>query len=118
MNTYTPGKHLIATIHSSLSYKLEAYEPFMAFISGVIQKYQLQELGTVCHNFSPAGFTAVICLSESHLSIHTWPEYGKANMDIYLSNHLKDNTDKVEGIFEEIVSFFEAGNINRQEILR
>lgn len=118
MNTYTPGKHLIATIHSRLSTKLEAYEPFMTFISGLIRQYQLQELGTVCHNFSPAGFTAVICLSESHLSIHTWPEFGKVNMDIYLSNHLKDNADTVEAIFEEVASFFEADNINRQEILR
>jgi hypothetical protein len=35
-------------------------------------------------------------------------------MDIYLSNHLKDNTDTVEAIFEDIVAFFEAHNINRQ----
>lgn len=118
MNTYKPGKHLIANIHSSLNDKLEVYEPFMTFITGIIQEYQLQELGRVSHNFSPAGFTAVICLSESHLSVHTWPEYGKINMDIYLSNHLKDNTDTVEAIFEDIVAFFEAHNINRQEILR
>lgn len=35
------------------------------------------------HHFEPQGVTAVGILAESHLSIHTWPEYGYAAIDIF-----------------------------------
>ncbi len=33
--------------------------------------------------FTPQGITAVCLLSESHLSIHTWPEKNYAAIDIF-----------------------------------
>lgn len=30
------------------------------------------------------GFTGMFVLSESHASIHTWPEYGVATIDVYM----------------------------------
>lgn len=35
------------------------------------------------HNFEPEGFSAVILVAESHLSIHTWPEQDYAAIDIF-----------------------------------
>ena len=35
------------------------------------------------HNFQPQGTTVVIVLAESHVSIHTWPEWGGATIDAY-----------------------------------
>ncbi|MDD5022670.1 MAG: adenosylmethionine decarboxylase [Candidatus ainarchaeum sp.] len=35
------------------------------------------------HKFSPHGVTSLVLLSESHISIHTWPEYGYAAIDIF-----------------------------------
>lgn len=40
-------------------------------------------LNTVSHQFEPQGVTAVTLLAESHISIHTWPEEGKAVCDIF-----------------------------------
>jgi S-adenosylmethionine decarboxylase len=40
-------------------------------------------LGMVSHKFEPQGVTAVALLSESHLSIHTWPEHGYAAIDAF-----------------------------------
>ena len=37
----------------------------------------------VRYEFTPQGITAVCLLSESHISIHTWPEEGKAAVDVY-----------------------------------
>ena len=37
----------------------------------------------VKYEFTPQGITAVCLLSESHISIHTWPEEGKAAVDVY-----------------------------------
>jgi len=33
--------------------------------------------------FSPYGVSGVVVISESHLAVHTWPEYGYASVDIY-----------------------------------
>lgn len=40
-------------------------------------------LNTISHQFEPHGITAVTLLAESHISIHTWPEEGKAVCDIF-----------------------------------
>jgi S-adenosylmethionine decarboxylase len=40
-------------------------------------------LDSVFHKFEPQGITFILLLSESHISIHTWPEKGCAAIDIY-----------------------------------
>jgi S-adenosylmethionine decarboxylase proenzyme len=35
------------------------------------------------HKFAPRGITGVVLLTESHISIHTWPEFGYAAIDIF-----------------------------------
>jgi S-adenosylmethionine decarboxylase len=35
------------------------------------------------HKFSPHGVSGVVVISESHFSIHTWPEYGYCALDIF-----------------------------------
>lgn len=38
---------------------------------------------SVFHQYSPQGITGMVIIEESHLSIHTWPEYGYASVDFY-----------------------------------
>jgi S-adenosylmethionine decarboxylase len=40
-------------------------------------------LGESFHHFSPLGVSGVVIIAESHLSIHTWPEYGYAAVDVF-----------------------------------
>jgi S-adenosylmethionine decarboxylase proenzyme len=35
------------------------------------------------HLFNPHGVSGVIVIAESHLAIHTWPEYGYAAVDLF-----------------------------------
>lgn len=35
------------------------------------------------HRFSPFGISGVVVIAESHLSVHTWPEYRYAACDIF-----------------------------------
>jgi S-adenosylmethionine decarboxylase len=35
------------------------------------------------HEFNPFGISGMVIIAESHLSIHTWPEYGYAAVDIF-----------------------------------
>ena len=47
-------------------------------------------LGLITHKFEPQGVTGVALLSESHLSFHSWPEYGYASIDAFTCG---DHTD-------------------------
>lgn len=40
-------------------------------------------IGQSFHQFSPQGVTGVVAIAESHLCIHTWPEFGYAAVDIF-----------------------------------
>jgi S-adenosylmethionine decarboxylase proenzyme len=37
----------------------------------------------VFHNFSPHGVSGVVVITESHVTIHTWPEHAYAAVDIF-----------------------------------
>lgn len=55
------------------------------------------------HHFSPHGVSGAVIIAESHLSIHTWPEYGYAAVDLFTCgdtvssemafNHLRDTLE-------------------------
>lgn len=94
------------------------YDGFKQLADELTQVFDLQKLGEVYHDFEPGGFTGIICLSESHLSVHTWPEFGKVNLDIYLSNFLRINDGTVRVIFERITAYFEARVISENQITR
>ena len=40
-------------------------------------------INSTFHHFSPFGVSGVIVIQESHFSIHCWPEYGFASIDLY-----------------------------------
>jgi S-adenosylmethionine decarboxylase len=35
------------------------------------------------HEFNPFGISGMVVIAESHLSVHTWPEYAYAAVDIF-----------------------------------
>ena len=38
---------------------------------------------SVFHRYSPQGVSGVVVIAESHMSIHTWPEYNYAAVDFF-----------------------------------
>lgn len=66
------------------------------------------------HEFSPyGGISGMAIISESHLSIHTWPEYGYAALDIFVCG----NVDPYRAI-PVIKKGFETENIQLSEFKR
>ena len=66
------------------------------------------------HRFAPQGVSGVVVISESHLSIHTWPEYGYAALDIYTCG---ENTMPWKAC-NYAAREFEAKNVKITEIKR
>lgn len=66
------------------------------------------------HHFTPnGGVSGVAVLSESHISIHSWPEYGYAAIDIFMCGHAKPHL-----AIEVIRHAFEPEEIIVKEELR
>lgn len=40
-------------------------------------------MGETFHKFTPVGVTGIVSIAESHISIHTWPEFKYAAVDIF-----------------------------------
>ncbi len=55
-------------------------------------------LDIASHQFEPEGVTALALLSESHISIHTWPEHGYAVVDILTCGKTADPHSGIEVI--------------------
>ena len=113
---YQPGTHIIASLKASQPDLLMEFAPVRSCIEELISNHELQKLGDVYHDFPGGGFTATVCLSESHLSLHTWPEHNLVNLDIYLSNFKRNNDGTVEKIYSVIRDFFNA-EITQQQII-
>ena len=57
------------------------------------------------HKFSPQGVSGVVVISESHLSVHTWPEVGYAAVDVFTCGDTVDPIVAVDYIRDK----FQAG---------
>ena len=54
------------------------------------------------HRFPPKGVSGVVVISESHISTHTWPEYGYGALDFYTCG---DTVDPEKGLFYAVEAF-------------
>lgn len=108
MTTYTPGLHLLATVNTPNPDLLQSHLPWKTFIREKIADSGLTEVGAVFHDFPGGGFTGVICLTESHISIHTWPEYRLFTYDVFLSNFSRNNDAITQKLMDDTIAFFKA----------
>jgi S-adenosylmethionine decarboxylase len=66
------------------------------------------------HKFNPQGISGVIVISESHLTIHTFPEHGYASVDVYTCGETIDPNVAAHAIAE----YLEAKTTEYMEIPR
>ena len=71
-------------------------------------------LNLFVHSFSPQGITGVAVLSESHLSIHTWPEHGYAAADVFTCG----DTTHPPAAAEVLRDAFQASHTEIKELTR
>ena len=118
MSSYIPGLHILGTLYTNDTDQLGDYTAFKKWIEQKINAYELSALGDTYHAFPDAGYTGIICLTESHIAFHTWPEFGLLTLDIFLSNFQKENDDKARSLFDECCAFFNCSKIEKTEVRR
>jgi S-adenosylmethionine decarboxylase len=66
------------------------------------------------HTYPGAGLTCVLILRESHAVLHTWPETGTVNIDIFSCSTRLKSLDAIE----ELSRSFGARHVSVQELTR
>jgi|UniRef100_A0A7C4QVY7 S-adenosylmethionine decarboxylase len=66
------------------------------------------------HTFSPHGVTGVAVLSESHLSVHSWPEYGYLAADVFTCGE-STNPDAAADVLRR---YFEPTSVDVKHLSR
>jgi S-adenosylmethionine decarboxylase len=66
------------------------------------------------HEFNPFGISGMVVIAESHLSIHTWPEYGYAAVDVFTCGDII----KPEIAADYLIKEFESKNPSIVEMKR
>ncbi len=66
------------------------------------------------HRFNPTGVSGVVVISESHLSVHTWPDLGYVALDIFTCG---DQT-KPEAAVQHALKAFGATSMHITEVTR
>lgn len=66
------------------------------------------------HEFNPFGISGMVVIAESHLSIHTWPEYSYAAVDIFTCG----DVIKPEVAAHYLIDRFESKNPSIVELKR
>lgn len=109
----TIGRHLIAEYYSANPEKLDDLHFVREAMLEAARRVGATVIGESFHSFVPQGVSGSVVIAESHLSIHTWPEYGYAAVDIFTCGNLNPRHG-----FRWLDEAFECGSCRVQEILR
>lgn len=90
------------------------YGLFDTFIQDILRENKATLLNKTVHHFNEEGaVTGLYLLSESHLSIHTWPEHHYIAIDVFTCG-----LSSPETIIEEIIKYFQAEKHKKINVAR
>ncbi len=77
------GRHLLLELKDCDRERLNDLNYLKKVLPEAARECGATVLGESFHQFSPQGVSGVVVIAESHVFIHTWPEYGYAAVDIF-----------------------------------
>ena len=106
------GRHLLIEFYECDEEILSDADAVEGAMNTAAEKAKATIVDSVFHRFSPYGVSGAVIVAESHLDIHTWPEYGYAAIDVFTCGeevdpykayeHLKEAFKPKKDMVEEI----------------
>jgi len=84
------GRHLIAEYIDCAPGKLDDLAFLERCLLEAVQRSGATIVKSTFHRYAPQGVSGVVVIAESHISIHTWPEYGYAAVDFFTCGEAVD----------------------------
>ncbi|HOP07467.1 MAG TPA: adenosylmethionine decarboxylase [candidate division Zixibacteria bacterium] len=106
------GRHLVVELSGCNTDILNDQQLLEKHLNEAVRKSGATIVKSVFHRYNPQGVSGVVVIAESHISIHTWPEYGYAavdyftcgtSVDPYRAHHyLKEQLEASEAVCQEL----------------
>jgi S-adenosylmethionine decarboxylase len=77
------GRHLLLELFDCDAEAINSLDTVKATMVEAAKRAQATIVDVVFHEFNPFGISGVVVIAESHLAIHTWPEYRYAAVDVF-----------------------------------
>ena len=77
------GTHLLVDLRECNPEILKSLEKVRSIMVSAAKDSKATIVDVSFHEFNPFGISGVVVIAESHLTIHTWPEYDYAAVDIF-----------------------------------
>lgn len=77
------GTHLLVELRECNPEILKSLEKVRNALVSAAKEARATIVDISFHEFNPFGISGVVVIAESHLTIHTWPEYNYAAVDIF-----------------------------------
>ncbi|WP_053218946.1 adenosylmethionine decarboxylase [Virgibacillus senegalensis] len=100
----TMGRHVIAELWECNIDKLNDMGLIEKIFVNAALKAGAEIREVAFHKFAPYGVSGVVIISESHLTIHSFPEHGYASIDVYTCGDIIDPNIAAEYIAEALES--------------
>ncbi len=108
------GAHLIAELTGCEFNDLNDEKKIKEAMLNAAAAAKFTVLDVLIKKFSPQGVTAVLLLSESHFSIHTWPEIGYAAVDMFTCSKTSDPYEA----FSVLFNYLKPKKVTTKEMIR
>jgi len=96
------GRHLLLELKMCNKEVLDDLD----FLRECLNEAAIQSGATVVgesfYHFSPYGVSGVVNIAESHIAVHTWPEYGYAAVDVFTCGNNVDPEKAARLIVERL----------------
>ena len=97
------GTHLLIELYECDAAFLDRLEAVQTAMEQAARFAGATVVESVFHRFSPHGISGVVVIAESHLTVHSWPEYRYPALDVFtcgdkeIPRKIKDQLEQAFG---------------------
>lgn len=108
------GRHFLIELHDCNYDLINDISKIQEILTESAKRANATIIKPFFHKFSPQGISGVIIIAESHITIHTWPEYGYCAIDLFTCSAKMKTDESIKYLIKEL----EAGEVHTWEIKR
>ncbi len=108
------GRHILVEYYNCDENILKDHKLVEEYMVQAAKVAKATVVESAFHHFNPWGVSGAVIISESHLTIHTWPEFGYAAVDLFTCG---DTINPWVG-FDYLEEMFKAERSESMEIAR